>query len=80
MELEPFFYYVVSSKTPNLSNEKCILLLIIQYPTRKFIEGYMEPGYPSYARWEKQIMVILRISGVRTIFLLFYDHQDNEYK
>ena len=35
----------------------------------------MGQRYPHSAIWNQNIVVFLHISGVRSIFLLFYDHQ-----
>ena len=34
--------------------------------------------YTYYTRWEKNVVVILRIYGARAISLLFCNHQDTE--
>ena len=41
MNLEPFFYYFVIAKTPNLSNLKYKLAYISQYFLRGGIKGTM---------------------------------------
>ena len=42
------------------------------------IKGYIRQGYLSYKIREKEIAVVIIISGSRSISLLFSDHQDTE--
>ena len=46
--------------------------------TNENIEGSMGKHYPYYKGWEKNIVEIIHIYGAKSIFLLFYDHQDTE--
>ena len=41
MELEPFLYYLVFTKTPNLSHVKWKLVYLDQYSPRNYIKGSM---------------------------------------
>ena len=38
----------------------------------------MGQRYPYYRRWEKNIVVVIRIYGSLAIYLLFCDYQDTE--
>ena len=75
MELEPFFYYFVITKTLNLSNEKWKLVYLDQYSRIKYIKGYMRQWYPHHTIRKKNIVAILHIYWARAIFLLFYDNR-----
>ena len=40
--------------------------------------GYRVCGYSPFQRIGKNVVAVLHIYGDRTIFLLFFDHQDTE--
>ena len=80
LELEPFFYYFVITKTLNPRNEKWKLAYLIKYSSRKNTKGPMGQQYPSSTIWEREVVVILNIYGARSIFLIFCDLQDTEYE
>ena len=46
--------------------------------TYKDIKFYMGQQYPYPTRWVKNIVVLIHIYGARTIFLLFFYHQDTK--
>ena len=78
MDLEPFSYYFMITKTVNLSHVKHKRAYLNQYSPIKYIKGPMGQRYPYFTRWEKHIVVIIYIYWALAIFLLFYDHLDTE--
>ena len=78
MELEPFPYNIVITKTLNLSNKKYILAYMDQYaPRNNYQMLYVTKRFILYNTAEL-IVVNLYISEARAIFLLLCDHQDTE--
>ena len=72
MELEPFSYYFVITKTRNMRGigvaaPKC---------TNQKQQVSMIQQYQYSTRWVDNIVVILHIYGARAIYLLFRVHQD----
>ena len=48
--------------------------------TQKNVKVPIGKRYPYSTSGEKNIVVVLHIYGARSIFLLFFDHQETEYK
>ena len=77
MEIEPFSYCSMITKTLNLSNKKYKLVKLDQCshikkskaPWNNYIHSPQDGG---------NIVVVLHIYGARAIFLLFCDNQDTE--
>ena len=80
MELDPFFYYFVSTKTLNLSNLKYKLVYLDQNSPIKNIKVSMGQQNLYFEIWEKYIVESLHIYGAGAILLLFCDHQYTESK
>ena len=78
MDIEPFLYYFVITRTPNLSNVRYKCAYLNQYLPSKNRKGSMRQLYPYSTGWEKTIVLILDIYGAISIFLLFCNHQDTK--
>ena len=78
MELEPFSYYFVITKTLNLNNEKYKLVYLEKYYQKKNRQRPYWTTLSMIYKMVKENVVILHIYGSRAIFLLFCDPQDTE--
>ena len=78
MDLEPFPYYFVITKTLNLSNKKWKLVKMKQYYHRKKHQRLYETSISILYKMGEIVVAILHIYGVRAISLLFCNHQDTE--
>ena len=80
MELNPFPYYLVITKTPNMSHEIYKPLYHNQYSTITRYQSLYGTTISIPHKMRKNIVVILPIYGALAISLLFCDHQDTEYE
>ena len=78
MDLEPFFYYFVFTKTLNLSNEKCILPSRSQYSPINIYQRIYVTGIVNLYNMGSNILVTIHINGTRSNLLLFCVHQDTD--
>ena len=69
MELEPFFYYFVITKTLNLSHEKCKLVYLDQY----------SPIKTSQALWYKDIHTLQNGGGILRKLFIFMELEPFSY-
>ena len=76
MELEPYFYYFMMTKTPYLPSVKYEWALLNYYSHIKYTIESMGQWYPYSKKLEENIVIILHIYGAIAIFLLFYDDKD----
>ena len=77
MELQPFSYYFVFTKTLNLSNEIQKLAYLDQYSSIVNTKGCMGHGCLYYTIWEVNC-VNYSYFGNRAICLLFFVHKDTK--
>ena len=78
MDIEPFLYYFVITKTPNLSNAKLKWAYLNQYPPRDNRKDYMGQWYQHSTRWEQYIVAVIHIYWARSLSLLLCDPQATE--
>ena len=78
MELEPFFYYFVITKTLNVSRVKKKLAYLNQYSLKNSCQILYGTTISILFFFLKNVVVVLHIYGVLIIFLLFRYHQDTE--
>ena len=75
MEIEPFSYYFISTKTPYLPSVK-YKWVFIKKITYKNIPKTLWENVTHNLKMGENIVIILHIYGAIAIFLLFYDDQD----
>ena len=78
MELKPFLYYFVITKTQNLSNQKYKIAHFNKYlPRKKYQRLYVTRIFVLY-KLELNIVLILLSYGDKAVFLLFCGEQYSE--
>ena len=80
MELEPFSYYFISTKTLNLSHVKQKYAHLNQYSPIKMYQRLYGTTISKIYKMGENVVVVLHIYGVLAIFILFCDHQYTEFK